>query len=315
MGKRSRQRVDARTTSGTEAGAVGPRQPCPCGSGKRYKACHGGDNPPTAYVARPFEALPSECDWVALRDFVPAATASLTLSDGSERPVTLCSLLPVAAPAMTRADGEVWLALQVQHAFGDPSRDLAYALDKALDAEPGSSVAVVEDPGAGPRMQDLVAAEQPLEVQVHEGFDFWVADVDDPTGQIAASLESANAAAWPTARLDGVDAAYWTRMGEREYVRWVMPHPETALLDALARLHAADSDRIVDDSRLVGSFRAHGLVVPVWEVPAGTSPESLSGAASALGGRITDALAEPSPLTPEQRSARNGLTSRQVTIS
>jgi len=314
MGKRSRQRADARPAIDTD-GAVGPRQPCPCGSGKRYKACHGGANPSAPYVARPFEGLPSECDWVALRDFVPAATAPLALSDGSKQSVTLCSLLPVASPAMTRSDGDVWLGLQVQHAYGDPSRDLAYVLQKALEAEPGSSVAVVEDPGPGPRMQDLVEKEGALDVRVHEGFDFWVADVEDPTGQLAASLESANAAAWPTARLDGVDAAYWTRMGAREYVRWVMPHAETSLLDALARLHAADSDRVVDGSRLIGSFRAHGLVVPVWEVPAGSSVDGLAAAATALDERIGEALAETASLTTEQRSARNGITSRQVTIS
>ena len=315
MGKSSRQRADVRPTTGTVAGGVGPRQPCPCGSGKRYKACHGGSNPSAPHVTRPFEDLPSECDWVALRDFVPAATAALTLSDGSDRSVTLCSLLPAASPAMTRADGSVWMGLQVQHAYGDPSRDLAYALLKALDAEHGSSVAVVEDPGPGPRMQDLISGQQPLDVQVHAGFDFWVADVEDPTGQLAASLESANAAAWPTARLEEVAAAYWTRMGEREYVRWVMPHAEAPLLDALARLHADDSDRMVDDSRLIGSFRAHGLVVPVWEVPAGTSVHRLAAAASALEERLGEALADAGPLTPAQRSARNGITSRQVTIS
>ena len=42
MGKKSRQRnrTEAATTSDA-AGAVGPRQPCPCGSGKKYKHCHG----------------------------------------------------------------------------------------------------------------------------------------------------------------------------------------------------------------------------------------------------------------------------------
>ena len=44
----------------------------------------------------------------------------------------LCSLLPVAAPALVRQDGTVWLALQVQHSFGDPSRDLAAVLERAL---------------------------------------------------------------------------------------------------------------------------------------------------------------------------------------
>src|SRR4051794_41359082 len=60
---------------------VGPRQPCPCGSGKRYKACHGkaAARESVRLVTRPFEGLPGECDWVALREVVPAATAPLTL--------------------------------------------------------------------------------------------------------------------------------------------------------------------------------------------------------------------------------------------
>jgi len=268
------------------------------------------------YVARPFEGLAGECDWVALRHFVPSATARLTLADqGDEPSVTACSLLPAAAPAMVRSSGDIWLGLQVQHAFGDASRELAVALERALGAGPGTNVAVVEDPGPGPRLQDLLDMRAAFEVQVHEGFDFWVADVDDPTGQVAASLQSANEAAWPTARLTQVEAAYWTRMGQREYLRWVMPQPEDRVLDALARLHVSDTDRLVEGSRLIGSFRAHGLVVPVWELPAGTGAEPLEDPAEQLLARLGEALADETPLTAAQRSARNGLTSRQLTIN
>jgi hypothetical protein len=267
------------------------------------------------YVARPFEGLAGEGDWVALRHFVPAATAGLTLAAGEDRAVTACSLLPGATPAMVRPDGDIWLGLQVQHAFGDAARELAYALERALEAEPGTSVSVVEDPGPGPRLHDLLEPSAPFEVQVHDGFDFWVADVDDPTGQVAASLESANQAAWPTVRLTSVEAAYWTRMGQREYLRWVMPQQEDDVLDALARLHEAGSDRLVDGSRLIGSFRAHGLVVPVWEVPDGTGGEALEEPADSLRARLDEALSRSGPLTAAQRSARSGLTSRQLTIN
>jgi Family of unknown function (DUF5926)/SEC-C motif len=309
MAKRARNRQRAET-----AGEVGPRQPCPCGSGKRYKACHGAAGR-TPYVARPFEGLPGECDWVALREFVPAATATLTLADGeSERSVLACTLLPMAMPAMVRPDGAIWLGLQVQHGFGDPSRDLAHALEQALDTEPGSDVRVVSDPGPGQRLQDQLDLSAEFEVEVREGFDFWVADVDDPTGEIAASLESANEAAAPTSRLGGVDAAYWTRLGDREFVRWVLPHDEDAVLDGLARLHAANRDRLTDDSRLIGSFRAYGLIVPVWELPLDTGPEPLDEPITALAGRLDEALAADQPLSADERSARNGLTSRQLTI-
>src|ERR1700712_3192507 len=132
MGKRSR--VKTRSVD-TPAGEVGPRQPCPCGSGRRYKACHGSAaGAAQVFVARPFAGLRSEADVVALREFVPAATAPLNLK-ADDRAVLLCSLLPAAAPALVRQDGTVWLGLQVQHSYGDPSRDLAAVLLPALDAE------------------------------------------------------------------------------------------------------------------------------------------------------------------------------------
>ena len=151
-------------------------------------------------------------------------------------------------------------------------------------------------------------------MEVYEGFDFWVADVEDPTGEIAATLESANETAAPTTRLDAVDAAYWTRMGDREFLRWVLPQDEDAVLDGLARLHAAGEDRLLDDSRLIGSFRAYGLIVPVWEFPGGTGAAALEEPVKALSGRLDDALAADEALSQSERAARNGLASRQLTI-
>ena len=295
------------------AGEVGPRQPCPCGSGKRYKACHGSaDGAAAAYVSRPFEGMPGECDVIALRELVPAATAPLTLRDGG-REVRLASLLPMAAPAMVRASGEVWLGLQVQHAYGDPARDLAAVLLKALATDEPGIVGLTTPPGEGPRIQDLVA-DEPLRVTVHDGFGYWIDDIDDPDAATQAALEQANTAASPTARLTGVEAAYWVNVGTKEHLRWVMPHPEDRLLDALARLHAAGRDRLVEDSRLVGMFRAHGLLTPVWDLPVGTGPEVLEEPAAAFGTALEEALADTSDLTPDQRSARAGLANRQVTL-
>lgn len=246
MGKKSR--VRARTEATTPAGEVGPRQPCPCGSGKRYKACHGSPSgAPQTFVGRPFAGLASECDVIAMRELVPAATAPLRLKEavGTDREVLLCTLLPMAAPALVREDGTVWLALQVQHQFGDPSRDLAAVLQKALDSEPGAMIGLTDPPGEGPRLQDLVA-DEPLDITVHDGFEFWISDLDDSDGALGASLESANAAANPTSRLSSVEAAYWTDVGTKEHLRWVMPHDEEKLLTALAKLHVAGKDVIAD---------------------------------------------------------------------
>jgi hypothetical protein len=312
MGKSSRTK--ARDTPAVAAGEVGPRQPCPCGSGRRYKACHGAaDGAPAVFVNRPFEGMPSECDVVALRELVPAATAPLTLAEGvgDGRPVQLCSLLPMAAPAMVRDSGQIWLGLQVQHNFGDPARDLGAVLLRALESEPGI-VGLTDPPGEGPRLQDLVTGSS-LDVTVHEGFDYWIADVEDKAS-MAAALEQANDAAAPTARLTTVEAAYWTDVGTKEHLRWVMPEPEDALLDALARLHAAGRDDVAPGSRFVGMFRAHGLLTPVWDLPLGTGPEALEEPAERFAADLAEALADDSALTTEQRSARSGLANRQVTI-
>lgn len=312
MAKKNRTKT---TATATAPGEVGPRQPCPCGSGKRYKACHGAPGGGDVFVKRPFEGLASETDIVALRELVPAATAALPLKgEYADRVVKLCTLLPMAAPAMVRDSGEVWLGLQVQHAFGDPSRDLGAVLVEALAAEAGAGmIGLTSAPAAdSPRLQDLVA-DGALTVEVHEGFDYWVADME-ASSELAQALEQAEGAAAPTARLTEVTAAYWTRMGAKEHLRWVMPEPEDALLDALARLHVSGDDVIVPDARFVGMFRAHGLLAPVWDLPVGTGPEPLEDAATAFKAKLDAALADTSELTTEQRSARNGLANRQVTI-
>jgi hypothetical protein len=311
MAKKSRTkaREGATTVVDEQFGEVNPRQACPCGSGKRYKACHGADGG-SVFVARPFEGLPSECDIVAMRELVPAATASLTVPS-SDKPVTLCTLLPMAAPAMVRDSGQLWLGLQVQHGYGDPSRDLGAVLTAALDAEPGI-VGLTAPPGPGPRLQDLVTDEK-LDVSVHQGFDFWVADVEE-RDDLAAALEQANSAANPTERLTQVEAAYWTNVGTKEHLRWVMPEPEGDLLDALARLHVAGADVLVPGSRLVGMFRAHGLLAPVWDLEVGTGAEALEDPASTFKAALDEALAATSQLTAEERAAKSGLANRQVTI-
>jgi hypothetical protein len=305
MAKKSRTKARDRVTD--ESG-VGPREPCPCGSGKRYKACHGSAG--GAYVARPFAGLVAERDLVALREFVPSATAPLTVGD---RSVLLGSLLPGAAPAMVRESGEVWLGLQVRHAFGDPSRDLGAVLETALATDEPGVVGLVDAPGPGSRLQDLVA-DEPLEVTVHRGFEWWLGDVSERDEDLAEALEQANGAVSPTTRLTSVEAAYWVDAGAKEHLRWVLPDDEARLLDALARLHAAGDDSVADGSRLVGMFRANGLVAPVWDLEPGTGAEALEEPAAAFQRRLADALADSADLSSDERDARAVLANRQVTL-
>ncbi|WP_320780638.1 DUF5926 family protein [Streptomyces sp. CRN 30] len=320
MAKKRPQTKARRPQLDGEVPVVGAREPCPCGSGRRYKACHGraAAQAVTELVQRPFEGLPGEGDWVALRELVPAATAELTLKDGLPEgvpSVTLATVLPMAWPALRRDDGSVLLGLQNDTPSGDISRDLADTLQQALSAAPGSPVQSRRAPADGPRLQDVLAADGTFEPVVHEGFEFWVPDPENATAEVTASLERANAAAIPTVRLQGVDAAYWCETPEKNHLRWVMPHEEERLLDALARLHAAGRSSLGEGTRLVGSFRAHGLIVPVWDLPTGFSAQDAEKPAAEFAERLAEALAVETPLTAEERRARGGLTNRQVTLS
>jgi hypothetical protein len=169
-------------------------------------------------------------------------------------------------------------------------------------------------PEPGPRLQDLLDPEEPLQVQVHQGFDFWLEGVEDRSPEVVASMERANDAVVPTVRLVSVEAAYWCQIRDRNHLRWVMPHEEEALLDGLARLHAAGADRVGAQSKYVGAFRAHGLMVPVWDLEPWTSAEALEDPVTVFAGRLAEAMAETAPLTDAQRRARAGLSSRQLTL-
>ncbi|WP_432943770.1 DUF5926 family protein [Kribbella sp. CA-253562] len=321
MGKKSRNRAKNTTTVELDPADlvdVGPREPCPCGSGKRFKQCHGKDRAQAAdaFVVRPFEGLPAECDLIAFREIVPAGTAEVTLAGEHQgKKVTLVTLLPMAMPGLVRDDESIWIGLQTHASTGDPSRDVAHAITAALATEPGNPIQLGDLLKDGPRLQDLIDTTQPIVAKVHEGFDFWVGEnVEDPTGEVAAGLERANQAAAPTVRLESVEAAYWTQIGDRRYLRWVMPHSEDDLLNALARLHAAGSSALVDGSRLIGSFRALGVLAPVWELPADTEAADLEKPAADFQTALDKALKTTTPLSTEERAAKAGLASRQLTI-
>lgn len=262
------------------------------------------------FVARTFEGLPAELDWVALREFVPSATAVATLKDGST--VRICSLLPGAGAGLVRPDGELWVGLQVMHNHGDISRDLAHVIEIAADTPPGTPIRM-SDPGVGARLQDLIDPDGGFEVEIHNGFDWWLVEEDRGSEAAAAALAEANATVSPTVRLAGDQTAYVTDMGEHVFLRWIMPHDEARLLDALARLRADGRDEIVPGTSLIGIFRAHGLQVPVWEID-GAEVADLEAAIPDFTAALEAALADETPLSPQARTARRGLAGRQVTI-
>jgi len=271
-------------------------------------------NPSIEFVLRPFEGLRGEPDWVALREVVPAATASVrTTKEHGARDVVIATVLPMAWPALHRADGVVLVALQTSAGSGDTSRDIAAVLLEAIALEPGRPVTTTAPPGPGPRLQAVLDLTVPFEVTVHEGFDYWFAPDAEVTAEARASLEKANATIIPTSKLTSVDSAYWCRMGDREYLRWAMPHDEQLMVDALARLHAARESGI-GDARFVGYFRSSGVVVPVWDLAPGTEAEEVEEPAREFLARFEQALADSSPLDASARRARAGLVARQVTL-
>ena len=126
------------------------------------------------FVLRPFEGIAGEPDLVALREVVPAATAvARTTAEYGSREITFTTVLPGGWPALHRADGTVFVALQTNAGSGDASRDLAQAALDAFELEPGQSLTATALPGPGPRLQDILDLSVPLEITVQDGFDYW----------------------------------------------------------------------------------------------------------------------------------------------
>ena len=263
-----------RSATRTPVDGGNPRRPCPCGSGKRYKACHGtAGGAEDVIVPRPFDGLAAECDLVALREFVPSATAPLPLAASTPdgRDVTLATVLPMAAAAIVRADGSILVGLQVQTRSGDLSRDLGRAVRWAQQASLGDVLPVVDASTAGGqevRLQDLMIADASLDLTLHRDFGWWIPGDEPAAEEVAQSQQRANAAIMPTEPVtgEGVHAAYWVDAGDKAHIRWVRPEPEEQLLAALARLSARDELGLGEGSRYAGSFRAHGVLVPVWDL-------------------------------------------------
>lgn len=289
------------------------------------------------YVARPFEGLAGETDWVAMREIIPAATAPVqvripAVEGGSDadaaaaaeatddtgaaeaREILLVSVLPGAVPALHRGDGEVLVALQSRTSSGDASRDIVQAIIAAAAAPAGTPVNSLPAATADtPRLEDLLVGDGPLDVTVHDDFNFWISE-DADSEAAKASLEQMNDSVVPTVRIQEVTSAYWCTMTGRAYIRWILPDDEDDATRALARLQAAGEHTLGDGTTLLGAFRAAGLLVPVLEVDPAAEPASHGAALAQLAERYAAALQVSDPLSPAERRARDGLISRQVTL-
>ena len=300
MGKASRRRTAGNTAREARTGDLSAR--------------------PAPFVARPFEGLTGETDWVAMREVVPAATATVRFKSAAfaaagPETATVATVLPLAWSGLRRSDGLVMVGLQSGSTTGDASRDIAQVLLATAAAEAGVPLPSVPlATAATPRLQDVLDPTAPFEVTVHEGFDFWVPDTSELDDAGKESLEQANASAIPTTKLESAPSVYWCRVGERTHLRWVLPHNEDAATDALARLHAVSATSLGEGTRLLGAFRACGLLVPVWDLDPSLAGADYESVVAQMAGRLDDALGESDALTVEERRARSGLLSRQVTL-
>lgn len=315
------KKTSTKTRPGADAApadGLNPRRPCECGSGRRYKNCHGSADAATdMIVSRPFEGMTAETELIALREFVPSATAPLTIAagatDGEPPTVTLATVLPGAAAALTRSDGSVLIGLQTQVHSGDLARDLGGSLRWALDAEPSSVLQVAPRDGVNPKLSELLV-DGPLEVTVHDDFGWWLESEAEEGSEVALSLEQANGAIMPTARIGDLAGAYWVDAGEKAHLRWVRPEDEPVVMAALARLAAAGELDLGEGSRYVGSFRAHGRLVPVWDLDREAHPSEWEKPAADFATRYLAAVADDTPLSSAERRARDGILGRQFTL-
>lgn len=265
------------------------------------------------FVDRPFEGIPFESDLVAMREIIPSASMKVKLTDeygGKE--VTLVTLLPGMGAALRRSDGEILVAVQTVMSSGDVSLDIADRTIKALDLEPGETITQADQPEPGPRLQDILDLEAATELVMHDSYDYWVDPSDAENPDVQAAIQQTADQMVPTAQVPGVEGAYWCRM-QREFVRWVRPEPEDAVLDALARLQNS-RELTFDDARFVGAFRALGLLIPVFELPAGAEADELEKPLAEFSKKLEKAIASEEPLSPEEKRARSGIISRQVTL-
>ncbi|GAC69320.1 DUF5926 family protein [Gordonia soli] len=291
---------------------------------------------------RPFDGLAAECDLVALRSFVASATALLDLVEpgpadpvltsvvpqeeeqpaapvepGTRNSVTVATILPGAIPALVRESSgapQGLVGLQTDPEPADLAASVADAIRWSAHAQPGEEYA----PGDGSAsLLDLLTPESQLDIVVHEDFSWWFTSSEEVPHEIAHMLERANDTVMPTARLSpasGNGAPWWVDAGDRAHLRWVRSEPEDDLMTALARLHADGRLTLGEGSRFVGSFRTHGLLVPVFDLDNERHHEEWYPGLDEFDRYLTDALGDTSDLTSEQRRSRDGIRGRQITI-
>lgn len=271
---------------------------------------------PIPFVARPFEGLPREVELVAMREIIPCATLTARANaDHGSVAFDFVTALPDGRGAMVRGDGRILVALQTRSNSGDLSHDAGAALLNAISAKQNGDEGLVDfdvrDPSE--RLQDILDPDSLGEMVLEENFAFWLNPDEDWDEATRRALEENHNEIIPTVKVEGVEGMYWCEMN-RNFVRYLSDVEESPLFDALARVQAAGKANLGEGSRFIGAFRACGIAIPVFELAEGVRAEDIVKEAGVLEKAIAAALKVKEPLTPEERRARQGMVSRQVTI-
>ncbi|GED96280.1 DUF5926 family protein [Gordonia crocea] len=294
-----------------------------------------------AVPKRPFDGLAAECDLVAMRAFVASATARLALREegppepelksvvpdddpgpslqgkGVRNHVNVGTVLPGAVGAIVR-DGkgarEGFAGLQIDPEPADIRAEFTAAVDWAAHATTDEAF-----PGGATdkTLDDLLDVGAALDITVHEDFSWWYAPGAKLDPAVQEMLSRAAETILPTTRLtpkSGVGAPWWVDAGDRAHLRWVRPEDEDQIMSALARLHAAGHLTLGEGSRFAGSFRTHGLLAPVFDLDIDKHADEWYDGLDQFDARLTEAIADTSELTAEQRRSRAGIRTRQVTL-
>ncbi|MBV7363205.1 hypothetical protein KRX54_01985 [Actinomycetaceae bacterium TAE3-ERU4] len=268
---------------------------------------------PIPFVSRPFADFPFEAQLVALRDFIPSGYLRVvTKAEYGKQEALLVSYLPEGQIALKRRDGVAMVALRSNNNTGDYSHDAGSALAAALKLEPGTALEGFDVREPGPRLQEVIEP-QALDFAVTESFDFWVEPERLEDEDVKQALAAAAEEAVDSAVVPGTESAFWCRMNH-DFVRWVRTESESRLFDALARLKVQDKADMGPGTRFIGAFRTCGLLVPVFEMAERMEAAELEAGAVSLDALLVEEVANDAPLTDEERRARAGLVSRQISL-
>lgn len=271
---------------------------------------------PIPFVDRPYEGLSAEKELVAMREIIPCATLSArTNAEYGNEEILLATLLPEGYPAMVRKDGRIVVGLQTRSNSGDLSHDAGAAIVAALQfkEDGGDGVVDIDVREPAPRLQEILDLDSFGAMELHETFGYWFDPAEELDQQTRQALQTTSEEIIPTEAVPGVEGMFWAKMNAN-FVRYVTDIDESKLFTGLARLHAAGKANLGDGTRFVGAFRAAGIAIPVFELSEGQNAGEVADAAATMVKELEAALANDEPLTHDERRARQGLVSRQVTI-